>query len=72
MGQYGLSAGQIESPDRLELVRTHCPDCGYEVGIATWSRDPACCCQSPFGFLVEELATAQAARGGGPRGTTER
>jgi hypothetical protein len=54
---------QIESPDSLELLRTSCPDCRYQVAIAVWCRDPACCNQSPFGFLVEELMSAQAARG---------
>jgi hypothetical protein len=57
---------RIESPDRLEPVRTHCPDCGYEVAVAVWCHDPACCTQSPFGFLVEELAAARAARRGVP------
>lgn len=54
---------QIESPDSLELVRTCCTDCSYQVAVAVWCHDPVCCNQSPFGFLVEELASAQAARG---------
>lgn len=54
---------QIESPDSLELLRPRCPDCGYQVAVAMWCHDPACCSQSPFSFLIEELATAQAARG---------
>lgn len=53
----------IESPDSLALLRTSCPACGYQVAVAVWCRDPACCNQSAFGFLVEELASAQAARG---------
>jgi hypothetical protein len=59
-----VNAGrQIESPDSLELLRTRCPECGHQVAVAIWCHDPACCNQSPFGFLIEELATAQAARG---------
>jgi hypothetical protein len=54
---------QIESPDALELQRASCPrGCGYQVAIAVWCRDPSCCNQSPFGFVIEELASAQAAR----------
>jgi hypothetical protein len=56
-----MTVRQIESPDNLELLRTHCPDCGYQVAIAVWCHDPGCCTQSPFGFLVGELASAQAA-----------
>ena len=51
---------QIESPDSLELLRTRCPECGYQVAVAVWCHDPACCNQSPWGFLVEELTSAQA------------
>ena len=54
---------QIESPDSLELLRTRCPECGYQTAVAVWCHDPSCCNQSPWGFLVEELASAQAARG---------
>jgi len=57
---------QIESPDRLELTRARCPQCGYQVAIAVWCHDPACCIQSPFEFLAEVLAAAQAARRGIP------
>ena len=53
----------IESPDSLELLRTRCPGCSHQFAIAVWCRDPSCCNQSPFGFLVEDLASAQAARG---------
>lgn len=42
-------ARQIESPDSLELLRTRCPGCGYQVAVAVWCRDPACCSQSPWG-----------------------
>ena len=55
------NARQIESPDSLELLRTCCPECGYQFAVAVWCRDPACC-NHPLGFLVEELASAQAAR----------
>lgn len=58
-----MAVRQIESPDSLELLRTRCPDCGYQVAVAVWCRDPSCCNQSPWGFLVEDLASAQAARG---------
>jgi len=54
---------QIESPDSLELIRTRCPECGYQVAVAIWCHDPACCNQSPWRFLAEELTSAQAARG---------
>jgi hypothetical protein len=56
------AARRIDSPDSLELIRTRCPDCGYQVAVAIWCHNPKCCNQSPFGFLVEELALAQAAR----------
>jgi hypothetical protein len=54
---------QIESPDSMELLRTCCPECGHRFAVAVWCRDPACCNQSPWGFLAEELASAQAAGG---------
>lgn len=53
---------QIESPDHLELIRTWCRACPYQVAVAVWCHNPACCNQSPFGFLIEDLAAAQAAR----------
>jgi hypothetical protein len=54
---------QIESPDHLELIRTGCRSCAYRIAVAIWCHDPACCNQSPWEFLVEELMAAQAHRG---------
>ena len=54
----------IESSDDRQLLRPRCPKgCGYEVAIAIWCHDAACCNQSPFGFVLEALGSAQAVRG---------
>jgi len=58
------AAAQIDSPDSLELLRTGCPERGYQIAVAVGCHALACCnqsqSQSPFGFLIEELASAQA------------
>lgn len=53
---------QTESPDGRELVRISCPKCGHQVAIAIWCHNPACCDQSPEGF-IDTLLPAEAARG---------
>jgi hypothetical protein len=58
-----MTTREIESPDGRALQRFWCPEgCGYSIATAIWCSDPACCDQSPEGF-IDALVSAEAVRG---------
>jgi hypothetical protein len=52
----------VTSPDGRKLQRLGCPACEYEVAVAIWCDEPACCEQDLARF-TSSLLSAEMARG---------
>jgi hypothetical protein len=52
----------VTSPDGRELQRLSCPACEYQVAVAIWCGEPACCEQDRARF-TGSLLSAETARG---------
>ena len=59
---HASHAAAVTSPDGRKLQRLSCPACRFEVAVAIWCQDPACCEQDLARFL-SSLPPAETARG---------